>query len=814
MVLPTLAGSLGLLAFLHPALAAIPAAIKAENPSAKTECQQNVDDHGEIYISPSSQSQYKLACNVDHYGGDLDHAGSESFLGCIGVCDANPDCIGYAYTPGNCWLKKTFTRREVSTNVDFAINVQRNLTAAPYMEPPKPKPTTGSCGYYDDRDFPLGSKDPSAPPSEYQYHCGRDHPEGDIGVVGAKSFDSCVGFCDTTKDCIGFAWVGGNGPGTCYLKGRITPGEANANVDFASKNLKPKVETSTAVVASTSVVVSTSVSVVAPPPSSASSPPPPPASSEQAPPPPPASSSIVIPETPSESSTALATVTETRTKWSLTGSSSVPVATVTSKRIIFSQTGFATVPVVKTVKSSKSSVTLPSFSRSSLKSRKSQDGSKTVTSAGQPKSIMSMTTPTCFSTVPVAANTTSAQKTKNVIFALPPLAGVPDWAASPLNAPGPVPTNDAGEPDANAPKSLPGNPGPRPGVGYRIPYFPPFVNPLDIWDSIRHRSGQHSHHRDHRDHRNHRGHHGHHGGHGVNRVAETETDATPTLNAAPEVQPQSGHGVERVEAHIDAAPKVEHLGNYGVNRVAKTHIRATPTSEAPAPLLTDEPFSMRLNQSATSSRAGGIVGVLQGEGKPSAASNTSDDEPESTYISAPMITRAIPTLDAETASESVLEITETSYSTSKDLPEETYVAMPLIAEPPTATMIKSAKATKLPCQALREQRPKVLRTSVLAGNIDFDNLFVEQWQPSSRRTSHCSSKEARNGECRKFSTLHHQQETRKEKITNQTQANPTSPAPSSSPPTSKKPANTSCSPATASSPPGSAPTAATSPACR
>jgi hypothetical protein len=232
-------------------------------------------------------------------------------------------------------------------------------------------------------------------------------------------------------------------------------------------------------------------------------------------------------------------------------------------------------------------------------------------------------------------------------------------------------------------------------------------------------------------------------------------------------------------------------------------------------LLTDEPFSMRLNQSAKSS-------VLQGEVKPSAASNSSDDEPESTYIPAPKITRAIPTLDAGNASESVLEITATSNSISKDLPEETYIVMPLIAEPTTTTLVKTTKATKLPCQALREQKPKVLRTSVLAGNIDFDNLFVEQWQPSSK--NQCSSKQGRNGECRKFFTLHlpltkaskkrKTKTEKKEEKTNQTQANPTPPAPSSSPPASKKPANTSCSPATASSPPGSAPPAATSPACR
>jgi hypothetical protein len=794
MVRPTLTGSLGLLALLQPALAAMPAAIKAEDPPVKTECQQNVDDHGELYISPSSKSEYKLACNSDHYGGDLDHVGSESFLGCLGACDANPDCIGYAYTPGNCWLKKTYTRKEVSTNVDFALNIKRNLTAAPYMDPPKPKPTTGSCGYYDDRDFPLGSKDASAPPSEYQYHCGRDHPEGDIGVVGAKTFDSCVGFCDTTKDCIGFAWVGGNGPGTCYLKGRITPGEANANVDFASKNPKPKVETSTEVVASTSVVpstsvvVSTSVSVVVPPPSS-SAPPPLPSSSEQAPPP---ASSSIIPETPSESSTAHATVTETRTKWSLTGSSSVPVATVTTKRIIYTSTGFATVPVktsknsktakkCKTAKGSKSSVapSRPSFSRSSSESVKSQDVSKTK-SAVTPNTITSMSAPTGFSTVAVRGNTTSEtatkKKKKKIVPVFPPPA---DWGDEPINAHGPIPTNSAGKQDITLPMTAL-DPGRRVGSGYRIPYFPPIASPYSIYESIRHHGkkpksavpwswfpsfhspasviGLHGSYWESKKHhgKNHHGkkHHGkeHHGNHGVDRVVETDSDATPEgehrvshgadrvvetdVIAAPGGEQRVSHGVDRaVETDVDAAPEVKPRGYHGVNRVGKTRIRATPT-------LTDEPFTMRFNKSATSA-------FFQGKSKSSATSTAAlDDEPESSYISAPMITRPLPTLDAS-PSDSVVEtyLTISEPATSDDLPKATYVAALPVMALPAKTVV--AEPTKLPCQELRKKNLKKLRTRVTAGNQVFDRLYVEPWQPAPAGSSQCSRKDREEG--RKFS---------------------------------------------------------------
>jgi hypothetical protein len=747
MVRPTLTGSLGLLALLQPALAAMPAVIKAENPPAKTECQQNIDDHGEIYISPISNSEYKLACNTDHYGGDLDHVGSQSFLGCSGVCDSNPDCIGYAYTPGNCWLKKTYTRKEVSTDVDFALNIKRNLTAAPHMDPPKPKPATGSCGYYDDRDFPLGSKDASAPPSEYQYKCGRDHPQGDIGVVGAKTFDSCVGFCDTTKDCIGFAWVGGNGPGTCYLKGRITPGEANSNVDFASKNPKPKVETSTEVVASTSVipstsvVVSTSVSVVAPPPSSSAPPPPPPSSSSPPPPPPtkseeapPPASSSIVPETPSESSIAIATATETRTKWTLTGSSSVPFTTVTSTRIIYTSTGFATVPV-KPSKSSKSSLMFPppSLPSPSSESLESQEESKTE-SAVPVVPITSMSIPTGFSTILIPADTTSESATKKKKKVIVPIFPKPlDWGDEPLNEDGPIPTNAAGEPDIWA--SKPGRPQPARGVGsgYRIPYFPPLFNPYDIYEGIKHRGHPHKPRPD-------------------SRFPYFPEFKNP-LNIMSPNSPEEHHGHREPHEHHDHHDRHDRHGGHGVDRVAKPRVHATPTSDAvavvspAAPTLTDEPFTMRLDQSAT-------TGLFKGKSEPSAASNEiPGDEPESAYISAPMITRAIPTLDAP-PSESVIE----TYAnlgepvTSDDLPKATYVAAALpVVEAPAKTVLV-APPTKLPCEGIRKKNLKKIRTRVTAGNKIFDKLYLEQWQPAPEGSGKCNRRE---GCSRKFTPSTH-----------------------------------------------------------
>jgi hypothetical protein len=794
MVRPILTGSLGLLALLQPALAA--------NPPAKTECQQNVDDHGAMYISPGSKSKYELTCNADHYGGDLDHVGSESFLGCSGVCDADPDCIGYAYTPGNCWLKKTYTRREVSTNVDFALNVQRNLTAAPYMAPPKPAPTTGSCGYYDDRDLPLGSKpnpDDRSPPSEYTYKCGRDHPEGDIGAVGAATFDSCVGLCDKAKDCVGFAWVGGNGPGTCYLKGRITAGEANSNVDFA---IKRKAETATSIVASTSVVpstsvvVSTSVSVVVPPPSS----PPPPPTSEQAPP------SSPIPETSSEPSIPVATMTETRTKWTRTGSSSIAVATVTKTRIIWTPTGFSTVPV--------KTASLPApFSRSRSESEESQDESETTTSrklpfsivpivkttvssgfsisivpvkktssglsfsvvpaketstsssrrhrfslphfhhhsgsktesADQTETITSVAIPTAFSTIPVPANATSKDSSGGIIvppFVLPPPKGVWDPKDLPVDAP--MPTDSAGNSDIFG--KGPADPGPRPGVGW--PWA--VVDPFGLFGKGREARPWHWGKK-------------HHFWNPIGRVAATGSSGASASGAEEEANAESDSNAEE-EANAESE------SNAGSESNAVSESNATATAHATAaPSLAIKPFRERLVSSATitSSIAPSKTGFWQRLGlaattTSSIAETTSSEEPKITYISAPLINRPIPTLDVSNGYHGGRGFGGISgaaaTSDSDDSPEETTVAaLPMVATP-------KPEPSKTPCQILHEKGTKKLRTRLVKGNKDFDGLYLEPWKPAPAPPGRCSD-DGFGGGCRK-STIHLPSPLKKNQKTN------------------------------------------------
>lgn len=49
----------------------------------------------------------------------------------------------------------------------------------------------------------------------YTVQCGFDHQGGDLKAVSSNSFQGCFPQCDATAGCVGFAYVGGSGPGTC-----------------------------------------------------------------------------------------------------------------------------------------------------------------------------------------------------------------------------------------------------------------------------------------------------------------------------------------------------------------------------------------------------------------------------------------------------------------------------------------------------------------------------------------------------------------------------------------------------------------------
>lgn len=239
--------------------------VPTPTPSTIDQCQQAVKTYGEVYRS-SSGSSYKLACGEDSYGGDLSNAGSSTFLGCIDICDAKPDCLGYSYTSGICWLKASLIRTRPASGVDFARNLGRNGTSNPHPSStasspattsPKVKPTpiAGSCAYNAANGTNVYTDGNNA---RYTIECGTDHNGGDIGGASAKTFVDCMYVCDKTDKCIAFAWVGGNGPGTCYLKGTVTGSEIDADVDYAYKGAATHLSASSAASTNTWSSVSSS----------------------------------------------------------------------------------------------------------------------------------------------------------------------------------------------------------------------------------------------------------------------------------------------------------------------------------------------------------------------------------------------------------------------------------------------------------------------------------------------------------------------------------------------------------------------------
>ncbi|OTA28629.1 hypothetical protein BTJ68_08987 [Hortaea werneckii EXF-2000] len=226
-------------------------------------CQQLGDEY-----TDASNRTYTVQCGFDHQGGDLKAVSSNSFRGCFPQCDATTGCVGFAYVggsgPGTCYLKNRVTTENANSNVDFAFtNTTSSSTSSQASGTPTgsepstvtgsessnaPSATGGSCASYT-------SPFTDANNQTYIVECGTDHVGGDLTSVSSPSFGDCFSFCDKTTGCVGFAYVGGNGAGTCYLKSSIVPANSNPNVDFAYLPSAALVSTSSSL-ASTSASVS------------------------------------------------------------------------------------------------------------------------------------------------------------------------------------------------------------------------------------------------------------------------------------------------------------------------------------------------------------------------------------------------------------------------------------------------------------------------------------------------------------------------------------------------------------------------------
>ncbi|KAI7313227.1 hypothetical protein KC315_g11758 [Hortaea werneckii] len=226
-------------------------------------CQQLGDEYTDAF-----NRTYTVQCGFDHQGGDLKAVSSNSFQGCFPQCDATAGCVGFAYVggsgPGTCYLKNQITTGNANSNVEFAFtNTTSSSTSSQASgtatgsasstvtgseSSNAPSATGGSCASYT-------SPFTDANNQTYIVECGTDHVGGDLTSVSSPSFGECFSFCDKTTGCVGFAYVGGSGAGTCYLKSSIVSANNNPNVDFAYLPSAAPVSTSSSL-ASTSATIS------------------------------------------------------------------------------------------------------------------------------------------------------------------------------------------------------------------------------------------------------------------------------------------------------------------------------------------------------------------------------------------------------------------------------------------------------------------------------------------------------------------------------------------------------------------------------
>ena len=172
-----------------------------------------------------------MECKTDRRGGDLLAAVSKSFQGCFDICEELEECIGFSYSggsgPGTCYLKKDLEDASENANIDTAYKTSEGPSPSGSASGSTPS-STAAPGKRSCRNLGQNFKG-------YTVECGTDHYGGDAKAVNAGSFEECFGICDAQSGCVGFAYTGGSGSGTCYTKSVITLGTKNSGVDFAYK---------------------------------------------------------------------------------------------------------------------------------------------------------------------------------------------------------------------------------------------------------------------------------------------------------------------------------------------------------------------------------------------------------------------------------------------------------------------------------------------------------------------------------------------------------------------------------------------------
>lgn len=216
----------------------------AGDPTADITCPSS---NGTTYAAADG-GDFDIECFVDHFGGDLSLAWTNSFASCLDTCDGTATCVAVSYVGSACYMKSEAIGPQSNSNVWGAV---KKITSSSV--------TTGNtCPSAD------GTTVTEANGQSFNIHCGTDYLGGDLSSQMTDSFDSCLTLCESTIGCVALSWVG-PAPGWCYVKSQLSQPVSNNAVWAAVLSAAASTTTTTS---TTSVVSQTNAATSSSTPSS------------------------------------------------------------------------------------------------------------------------------------------------------------------------------------------------------------------------------------------------------------------------------------------------------------------------------------------------------------------------------------------------------------------------------------------------------------------------------------------------------------------------------------------------------------------
>ncbi|KAJ4992333.1 hypothetical protein SVAN01_02042 [Stagonosporopsis vannaccii] len=181
----------------------------------------------------------QVGCGTDYYGGDLRR--SQVFcsqtsqpryvLTIAGFTTGGlyerllmtTGCVAASYVGNNCYIKNIRNTGHADANViGIAVTAGQQQPSASSGQ--QTCPASFACPENDGCLYTAGSR-------TLRLSCGVDFYGGDTHSYLTESLQACTQSCASDTDCIAASFLGGPGPGRCYLKGTRNDADFNDNVN-------------------------------------------------------------------------------------------------------------------------------------------------------------------------------------------------------------------------------------------------------------------------------------------------------------------------------------------------------------------------------------------------------------------------------------------------------------------------------------------------------------------------------------------------------------------------------------------------------